>query len=301
MIDLLRIYEFRDLPLERFLGGQYEGKTIGTVLFEDGSIGFGVKINGKNILNYSDEDLYQYYQSIVGFLNKSILNFSTKVTSATYQFIYIPEFNYDDFIKRILNTNFFETSRENEEAYFNTVNEKIDEIKATLNEFQLFLNTKEYVNSLDEKEIKKLKQDIVRLKNDYEVLLKNFITSSMSIKYLRKFYEALNLRTVELLKSSILGIVRRHRYYLYCRYFPNYKDLNLNFSSVKENVEDIIFSEEESINQYVMNMFTNIVNHAMFLSNSLPFGGIILTIDELVNTMFRYMGMPSLSFNNELH
>jgi hypothetical protein len=298
MIDLLRIYEFRDLPLERFLGGQYEGKTIGTVLFEDGSIGFGVKINGKNILNYSDEDLYQYYQSIVGFLNKSILNFSTKVTSATYQFIYIPEFNYDDFIKRILNTNFFETSRENEEAYFNTVNEKIDEIKATLNEFQLFLNTKEYVNSLDEKEIKKLKQDIVRLKNDYEVLLKNFITSSMSIKYLRKFYEALNLRTVELLKSSILGIVRRHRYYLYCRYFPNYKDLNLNFSSVKENVEDIIFSEEESINQYVMNMFTNIVNHAMFLSNSLPFGGIILTIDELVNTMFRYMGMPSLSFNN---
>lgn len=298
MIDLLNIHEFRDIPLEKFLGPVYENRYLGVIVFNDGSVGFGVEANGSNVLNYSGDELYDYYQKIVGFINKSILHFTKKGNAATYQYIYIPNFNYDDFIKRILSTNFFKTAKENEEAYFNTINEQIKDITSKLEEIKCFLNSPEYLKDISEKEKKGLKKEVVLLQDNYQKLLQNFVSSSMSIKYLEKFYEALNLRTVELMQNKILGNVKRHTYYLFCRYFPDYKNMNMKFVDVKSNMEDLIYVEEQNINQFVYNMMGGIVNHAIFLTNSLPFEGRVLNTEALTATMCRYLGLPAVSYNN---
>jgi hypothetical protein len=297
VIDLFKLRDLKNIPLDKFLGNDYKERSIGFYFFADGSIGFIIEVNGDNLYNYSDDDLYAYYQKVVFFLNKTFLQKAKKGVGATYQFIYTPEFNYDDFIKRIMKTNFFKFNEESYSKYKSDINSKITDITNTLSDLEIFINDNSQLFSDSEK--KEFKKEIVKLKFEYNEILKNMISSSSSIKYLEKFFDALNLRTVELMQQRMLGRVKRHKYYLTCRYYPDYKNMNLKTSDIKDSVDDIINYEDKEINKFVFTLFSNVVNHAIFLNSSLPFGGRILNLQAGVNFLYRYMGMPPLMHNSE--
>lgn len=297
MIDLFKIRDLRNLPLDKFLGNDYREKYIGFYFFSDGSIGVIIEVNGDNLYNYSEEELYNYYQKVVMFLNKTFLQKAKKGVGATYQFIYTPEFNYDDFIRKILSTNFFKFNEESYSKYKLEINKKITEITDTLTDLDIFI--KDNSNLFSEGEKKEFKKEIARLKFEYNEILKNMIASSSSIKYLEKFFDALNLRTVELMQQRMLGRVKRHKYYLTCRYYPDYKTMSIKTNEIREATEDIINFEDKEINKFVFTLFSNIVNQAVFLASSLPFGGKILDLQSGVNFLYRFMGMPPLEHNSE--
>ncbi|BAI81660.1 hypothetical protein DEFDS_P032 (plasmid) [Deferribacter desulfuricans SSM1] len=295
MLDLFNIADIKDFKLDRFVGLDHRDahSTLGLFFFTDGSIGFALKVKGAYQVIHNLDQLESNYQKIVSFYDKLVFPFS-KNTGATYQYIYTPDFDYSDLERKLLNSNFFKTDKEAYESYAKNYGDKIDEIKRALDELNININYGDF----DEQEKAQMKKEIAQLRYEYDTLLKNFISSTGFVNYLEKFYNALNLRTVELLRDKIIGKARRHRYYLFVRYYPNYKEFNFSQNDLIEDINLNYFDEDKLLNQTTYQILKNVITHAIAAKSSLPFGGELLDANQTISVLYRFLGLPAMEYNS---
>ena len=296
MLDLFNIADAKDIRMRLFIGENkpsMSNRRVGLVFFKDGSIGACVNVKGSYMPVQDPTDISESYKNFMEFFEKTILE-KNQYEGAVYQYIYTPDFNYDDFEKDILSSNFFKTDEQSKDIYLEKINKKVDKIKKYIEDLKILLKNSEYYNNVEKSELKK---ELIKQKDEYENMLQNFISSSLSIEYLEKFFDALNMRTVELIRNKMRGRVRRHKYYLFIRFYPDYKSFNLNRNTVIEDLQANLFEEEQMISEETYQIVNSLISHYAQIIESLPFGGNIMSMDDIAHIMCRFLGISPHSFS----